>query len=75
MYTYIYIYIHTYTYMYLVTNNIEILRTRNRHLRDHRGFPVAFSNGLSAAFSDESSTFGGVLQRIVTSPVDFAGYL
>ena len=31
----------------------NILHTRNQHLRNHRGSPVAFPNVLSAAFSNE----------------------
>ena len=30
----------------------NILHTRNRHLRNHRAFPVSLSNGCSAAFSN-----------------------
>ena len=49
----------------------KILHTRNRHLRNHGGFSVARSNGLSVAFSNGISLVGGMLQRIVTCPVDF----
>ena len=43
----------------------------NRHLGNHRGCSVAFSNGLSAACSDGSSFVSDMFQRIVTFPVDF----
>ena len=49
------------------------LHTRNQHLRRHRGFSVAFSNGLSAACSNEISLLICSVQRIVTVPVDFTG--
>ena len=35
-----------------------------------RGFSVAFSNGLSVAFSDEILLVSGIFQRIGTCPVD-----
>ena len=41
----------------------KILHTRNRHLGNHHGFSVAFSNGCSL--------FSGTVQRIVTFSVDF----
>ena len=53
---YIYIYIHIHIY---------------QHLRSHRGLSVAFSYGLSAAFSNGIAIFSGIFQRIVTCPVGF----
>ena len=53
---YIYIYIYTYPYahiriyicMYIyIYIYIIIWHARNRHLANHRGFPVAFSSGIS----------------------------
>ena len=49
----------------------KILHSRNRHLGNHRGFSVAFSDGCSVACSNKSSLVSGMLQRIVTFPVDF----
>ena len=61
-YTCVYIYIYAFTPMPLPVSITmprpvpitscrgKILHTRNQHLRNHSGFPVAFSNGLSAAF-------------------------
>ena len=46
------------------------MHTRNRHLRNQRGFSVAFSNGIPAAFSNIISFVRGTFHRIVTSPVD-----
>ena len=46
------------------------LHTRNRHLRNHRVFSVALSNGLSGAFSHIILLFSGIVQRIVTCRVD-----
>ena len=45
------------------------LHTRNRHLRNHRGFPGAFPNGCSVVFSNGISLFSGRFKRIVTCPV------
>ena len=36
----------------------KLLHTRDRHLRTHRGFPVALSNGLSVACSNTISLLG-----------------
>ena len=41
----------------------NILHTRNQHLRKHRGFSVACSNGFSVAFSTAISLFSGIFQR------------
>ena len=49
----------------------NISHTRNQHLGNHRGSSVAFSDGLSVAFSNIISLFSGSFQRIVTCPVDF----
>ena len=49
----------------------NILHTRNQHLGNHRGFPVAFSNGSSVAFSNTVSLVSCILHRIVSFPVDF----
>ena len=46
------------------------LHTRNLHLRNHRGFPAAFPNGCSVAFSNVISLFSCMFQRIVTCTVD-----
>ena len=71
IYIYIYIYIHTYIYIYIyIYCRGKRLHTRNRHLRNHRGFPVAFSNGFSVTFSNGFSLCSGMFQRIVTFPVD-----
>ena len=35
--------------------------TRNQRIGNQRGFPVAFSNGLSVALSNELSLFGGLV--------------
>ena len=48
------------------------LHTRNQHLGNHRGFSVAFSNGLSVVFSNITSNVSCIPQRIVTFPVDFS---
>ena len=48
----------------------KIEHARNRHLRNHRGFPVAFSGGFPVAFSNGISLFSGMFQRIATCPVD-----
>ena len=48
----------------------KLLHTRDQHLRNHRGFSVACSNGYALAFSDIISLFSGISQRIVTCPVD-----
>ena len=47
----------------------KILHARNQHLRNHRGFSVAFPNGFSLVFSNVISLFSGILQRVVTIPV------
>ena len=52
------------------TNRGERLCTGNRHLRNHRGFSVAFSSGFSVAFSNGISLFSGIFQRFVPCPVD-----
>ena len=52
-------------------NTGNILHTRNQHIRNHRRFPVTFSNGCSVAFSNGISLVSGMFQRIVTFPVDF----
>ena len=49
----------------------KILHTRNRYLRNHRGFPVAFPNGFSVIFSNTISLVSDIFRRIVTFPVDF----
>ena len=49
------------------------LHTRNQHLRNHRGFSVAFSDGCSVSFSNGISWFSRSFQRIVTCPADFTG--
>ena len=51
----------------------KILHTRNEHLGNHRGFPVACANGCSEVFPNISSLCSGVIKRIVASPVDFTG--
>ena len=56
------------------TDNI-MLQSRHRHLRNRRGFSVAFSNGLSVVFSSGISLDSGVVRRTVTFPVDFPGML
>ena len=38
----------------------KILHTRNQHLRNRPGFPVAFSNGCSVACSNGISHFSGI---------------
>ena len=48
------------------------LHTRNRHLGNHRGSPVASSTGFSVACSNGSSLVSGMFQKIVTCLVDFA---
>ena len=48
----------------------EYCKPENRHLGNRRGFPVASSDGLSVASSNIFSLFSGILQRIVTCPVD-----
>ena len=48
----------------------KILHTGNRHLRNHRGFSVAWANGLSVACSNIIVRVSGMFQRIVTCPVD-----
>ena len=45
------------------THRDKISHTRNQHLRNHRGFSVACSKGISL--------FSGIFQRIVICPVDF----
>ena len=47
------------------------LHTRNQHLRNHHDISVAFSNGLSVAFSNLILLFSGIFQRSATFPVDF----
>ena len=55
------------------------MHARNRHLGNHSGFSVAFSNGFSVAFSNGFSVafskivsqLSGIIQRIDTRPVDF----
>ena len=47
------------------------LDTRNRHLRNHHGLSVAFSNGCSVALSNELSLVSGICQRFFTFQVDF----
>ena len=74
---YIYIYTNICVYIYIYTHIINCinssrgkrLHTRNRHLRNHRGFSAAFSDGFSVAFSNGSSLLSGNPQRI-TFPVD-----
>ena len=44
MYVCMYACMYIYIYIYILGDNI--LHTRTRHLRDHRGFSVTFSNGL-----------------------------
>ena len=57
----------------------KLWHTRNRHLRNHRGFSVACSNGLSVAFSNGCSIHQWHFPadcrfpRIVAFPVDFRG--
>ena len=51
----------------------KILHTRNRHLRNHRGCSVAFTNIFSVASSNTISLVSVIVQRIVTRPVDYAG--
>ena len=46
------------------------LYTRDRHLRIHRGFSVAFSNGCSLAFFNAISLVSCIFQRIVIFPED-----
>ena len=46
------------------------LHIRNQHLRNHRGFSAAFSNGLSVACSNIITLFNGIYQMIVTCSVD-----
>ena len=46
------------------------MHTGNRHLKNHRGFSVAFSNGCSVVFSDGISLFSCMFKRIATCPVD-----
>ena len=48
----------------------KLVHTRNQHLSNHCGVPVAFSNGCSVVFSNKMSLAGGMFQRIVTCPVD-----
>ena len=43
----------------------KILHTRNQHLRNPRGFSVAFSNGCSIGFSNELSLVRGISRRIL----------
>ena len=45
------------------SNTNKDLHTRNQHLRTHRGFSVALSNGLSVAFSNISELFSYILQK------------
>ena len=52
-------------------NRVNMLHTRNQHLRNHRGISVACSNECSVAFSNGISLFSGIFQRFVTCPVDF----
>ena len=49
----------------------KILHTRNRHLRNHHGFSVAFPNGFSAVCFNKVVSVSGMFERIVTFPVDF----
>ena len=49
----------------------KIVHTRNRHLRNNRGFSEAFSNGCSVTFSNNLSLANGISRRIVTFPVHF----
>ena len=51
----------------------KLSQTRNRHLRNHCGFPVAFANGLSVTCSNIFSCVSGISQRIVTCSVVFTG--
>ena len=44
---------------------------RNRHLRSHRGFSVALTNGFAVGFPNGLSLVSCIVQRIVTFPVDF----
>ena len=55
----------------VLRNRGKILHTRNRHLRNQRGFSVAFSNGCPVAFSNIIALFSGISQRMTTFPVDF----
>ena len=48
---------------YLLRGNI--LHTRNQHLKNNSGFPVAFSNGLSVACSNIIPFFSGIFTGIV----------
>ena len=50
-----------------------ILHARNRHLRNHRGCSVAFSNGFPVAFPNGIPLFCGIFKRIVTCPVNDHG--
>ena len=50
--------------------SVKRLRTRNRHLRNHRGLSSAFSDGLSVVSSNGVPLFGGIFQRTVTCLVD-----
>ena len=54
----------------MLVGRLGVLHTRSQHLRTHRGFSVAFSNGCSVAVSNGSSLLSGIFQRIVTFPVD-----
>ena len=47
-----------------------MLHARNRRLRNHRGLSVVFPSGFSVAFSRGISLFSGIVQRIITFPVD-----
>ena len=47
------------------------LHTRDRHLGNHCGLSVAFSNGFSVAVSSGCSLVSYMFQRLVTFPVDF----
>ena len=44
------------------------MHARNQHLRNHRGFSVAFSNEFSVAFSNGISFASGMFQRIINYP-------
>ena len=52
----------------ITTEGATQMHTRNKNLRNHRGFSMALPNGLSVAYSTIISMFNGTFQRIVTHP-------